>query len=135
MLKNELLLNQEEADKLQTILGGKEEQLEEKHQLLASKSANITSLENSLHESKEQNELLNISLADNKNQLTALQEKLFYEQQKNQAIEQNLCTHKQLLLRLYNDLSSFVNEENEQSPVIALRPGYVSSSNEEIAVQ
>ena len=135
VLKDELLLKQEEADKLQTILCGKEEQLEEKHQLLASKSDNITSLENSLHESKEQNELLNISLADNKNQLTALQEKLFYEQQKNQAIEQNLSIHKQLLQRLYNDLSSFVNEENEQSPVIALRPEYVTSGNEEIAAQ
>ena len=52
---------------------------------------------------------------------------MFYEQQKKQAIEQNLSIHKQLLQRLYNDLSSFVNEENEQSPVIAISTNPITS--------
>ena len=133
--KEELLLKQEEADKLQTIIFGKEEQLEERQQLLASKSDQIAGLENSLLAYKEQNEILVTSLADNKNLLSALQEKLLDEQQKNQAIEQNLSIHKHLLQRLHQDLSSFVKEENEQSPVIALRPGYVNSGNEELAAQ
>ncbi len=135
VLKNELLLKQEEADKLQTVLGCKDQQIEEGQQLLAFKLEHITSLEIALNKFKEQNEIVNTTLTDNKNQLSDLQEQLFREQLRAVAIEQNLSTHKQLLHRLYKDLSTFVIEENEESPVIALRPGYVSSGNEEIAAQ
>jgi hypothetical protein len=36
---------------------------------------------------------------------------------------------------LYKDVSAIMGEEAEQSPVIALRPEYVNSVNEEIAAQ
>ena len=134
-LKEELLLKQEDADKLQIVLCGKEEQLEERQHLLASKLEHITWLENTLQETKEQKEILNATLAGSKDQVSALQEQLLREQLRKQAIEQKVSIHKQLLERLYNDLSPFVNVENEQSPVIALRPEYKNQENEEIAVR
>ena len=134
-LKEEFLLKQEEADKLQTVICGKEEQLEESQQLLASKLEHITWLENALQETKEQKEILNETVADSKGLVSAFQEQLSHQQLKAQAIEQNLSAHKQLLQRFYNDLSTFLNVETEQSPVIALRPEYTNRENEEIAFQ
>ena len=134
-LKNELLQKQEEADKVQIVLCGKEEQLEERQQLLASRIDHITWLENILRESKEQNEILNASVADSGDLISALQEQLSHEQLRNLAIEQKLSSNKQLLQQLYKGFSAIMAEENGQSPVIALRPEYVNRENEEIAAQ
>jgi chromosome segregation ATPase len=131
-LKNDLVQQQEETNKLQIVLNGKEEQLVERQQLLTSKLDHITWLENTLHEVKQQNEILNASVADSKDLAAVLQEQLTYEQQKSQAMEQKLSSNKQTLQRLYKDFSAIMGEEDEQSPVIALRPDYISRENEEV---
>jgi ABC-type Na+ efflux pump permease subunit len=131
-LKNDLVQQQEETNKLQIVLNGKEEQFVERQQLLTSKLDHITWLENTLHEVKQQNEILNASVADSKDLVAVLQEQLTYEQQKSQAMEQKLSSNKQTLQRLYKDFSAIMGENDEQSPVIALRPDYISRENEEV---
>ena len=131
-LKSDLVHQQEETNKLQIVLNGKEEQLVERQQLLTSKLDHITWLENTLHEVKQQNEILNASVADSKDLVAVLQEQLTYEQQKSQAMEQKLSSNKQTLQRLYKDFSAIMGENDEQSPVIALRPDYISRENEEV---
>jgi hypothetical protein len=133
-LQLELARQQEESNKLQMVLNEKEGLLAERQQLLASKLDHITWLENTLHESKEQNELLNASVGDNKDIISVLQEQLTYEQSRTQAVEQKLALHKQLFQRLHKDLAEWVGDESEESPVIALRPEYVSG-NEGLAAQ
>ena len=134
-LKEELLRKQEEADKMQIVLCGKEEQLEERQQLLASKLNQLTGLENTLQDFKQQNEILSIALIESKNLVSSLQQQLLHEQHKNKAIDQNLSIYKQLLQRLHKDVSSFVDNENEKPPVIAVRPEYNNRENEDIAVR
>jgi len=134
-LKSDLVQQQEETNKLQIVLNGKEGQLVERQQLLTSKLDHITWLENTLHEVKEQNEILNASVADSKDLIAVLQEQLSYEQQKSQAMEQKLSSNKQTLQRLYKDFSAIMGEEGEQSPVIALRPDYINRESEEVAAQ
>lgn len=131
-LKNDMVQQQEETNKLQIVLNGKEEQLVDRQQLLTSKLDHITWLENTLHEVNQQNEILNASVADSKDLVAVLQEQLTYEQQKSQAMEQKLSSNKQTLQRLYKDFSAIMGEEGEQSPVIALRPDYISRENEEV---
>lgn len=135
LVKNELSKSQEENNKLQMVLNEKEGLLNERQQLLASKLDHITWLENTLHETKEQNELLNASVADTKDLVSVLQDQLLYEQARTQAIEQKLTTNKQVMQRLYKDFSAVVNEENEQSPVIPMRPDYVNLDTEETVAQ
>ena len=134
-LKNELSKAQEENSKLQMVLNEKEGLLNERQQLLASKLDHITWLENTLYETKEQNELLNASVADKKDIVSVLQDQLLYEQARTQAIEQKLASDKQVMQRLYKDFSAVMNEENEQSPVIPMRPDYVNRDTEEIVAQ
>ena len=131
-LKNDMVQQQEETNKIQIVLNGKEEQLVERQQLLTSKLDHITWLENTLHEVKQQNEILNASVADRKDLVAVLQEQLTYEQQKSHAMEQKLSFNKQTLQRLYKDFSAIMGEDDEQSPVIALRPDYISRENEEV---
>lgn len=132
-LKNELLRKQEETDKLHTVLCGKEEQLTEAQQLLSSKLDHITWLENVLQETKQQNETVHALAADNKDLVISLQEQLSDDQAKIQHLEQRLVSCKQMLLGLSKSVSSFLGEESNQSPVIALRPQYLNG--EEIAMQ
>ena len=134
-MKDELARQQEENGKLQMVLNEREELLAERQQLLASKLDHITWLENTLHETKEQNEILNASVADNKDLIAAFQEQLSQEQLRAQSVEQKLSSNKQVLQRLYKEFSTLVGEENEQSPVIALRPEYVNNVNEDVAAQ
>lgn len=134
-MKNELGRQQEESSKLQMVLNEKEELLAERQQLLVSKLDHITWLENTLHETKEQNELLNASVADNKDLIAVFQEQLSQEQLRTQSVEQKLSSDKQVLHRLYKEFSALVGEENEQSPVVALRSEYVNNVNEDVAVQ
>jgi chromosome segregation ATPase len=134
-LKDELLPKQEEADKLQVVLCGKEEQLLERQQQLHAKLDHITWLENVLQEAKQHNEMLHASSMDDKDIIASLQEQFSSEQSRVQYLEQKLLANKQLMQRLHKDLSSFVDEENGQPPVITLRPDYINRENEEIAVQ
>ena len=134
-LKNELSKTQEENNKLQMVLNEKEGLLNERQQLLTSKLDHITWLENTLHETKEQNELLNASVADTKDLVSVLQDQLSYEQIRTQAMEQKLSSNKQVMQRLYKDFSAVMNEENDQSPVIPLRPDYINRESEEIVAQ
>jgi chromosome segregation ATPase len=122
-LKNELLLKQETADKLQMSLCEKEEQLTEKQQVLGSKLDHITYLENVLHETKEQNELLNAELADRKDEVQHLQQLLADERSGLQFMEEKLQANKQLLQRVFKEIASCVHEEQE-SPIVTLRPAY-----------
>ena len=133
-LKNELLQKQEETDKLQVVLCGKEEQLVEKQQLLSSKMEHITWLENTLHDSKLQNEHLGVSLADCRNTIAGLEEQLAREQSRANQIEQKISTSQQAIQRLYKEFSSLLDQQNEQSPVVALRPDYAKGKTDEIAV-
>jgi len=133
--KIELIRQQEEGSKFQMVLNEKEELLAERQQLLASKLDHITWLENTLHESKEQNEILNASVADSKDLIAVFQEQMSQEQLRTQSVEQKLSSNKQALQRLYKEFSALVGEENEQSPVIALRPEYVNNVNEDVAAQ
>jgi len=134
-VKNELSKAGEENNKLQMVLNEKEGLLNERQQLLTSKLDHITWVENTLHETKEQNELLNASVADTKDLVSVLQDQLLYEQARTQAIEQKLASHKQLMQRLYKDFSAAISEENEQSPVIPMRPDYVNLDTEETVAQ
>jgi len=134
-LKNDLLQKQEETDKLQVVICGREEELLEKQQQLNAKMDHITWLENVLQEAKQHNEIVHASSMDDKNLIASLQEQFSSEQARVQYLEQKLLANKQLMQRLYRDLSSFVDEESGQPPVITLRPDYLSRDNEEIAVQ
>ncbi|MFC0774896.1 hypothetical protein [Terrimonas alba] len=134
ILTREFQQKKEETEKLQVILTGKEEQLAEKQELLASKLDHITLLENTLHESKEKYERQNEFVNESKGIIADLQEQLVNEQAKLQAAEQKYAAQRQTLQRLYNDISMIVEQENSQSPVIALRPEYVNREAEEIAV-
>ena len=133
-LAKELVQKKEDAEKLQVMLTGKEEQLTERQELVASKLDHITSLENNLHESKEQNEKLNEFVNVSKGIIADLQEQLVSEQAKLQAAEQKYTTQRQILQRLYNDISQIVEEESNQSPVIALHPEYASREAEGIEI-
>lgn len=133
-LKNELLQKQEEIDKLQMVLCGKEEQLTEKQNQLSSKLDHITWLENELHQSKQHNEHLTVSLTESSNTITNLQEQLNREQTRASQIEQKILTSQQAIQKLYKEFSLLINKDGEQSPVIALRPDYSKKETEEIAV-
>jgi hypothetical protein len=135
LLKAELAQQKAENSKLQVLLNEKEELLSERQQLLASKMDHITWLENTLHELKEKNELLNTNLSYGKDRVSVLQEQVSDEQIRANAIEQKLAANKQGLQRLHKELSALADEGDEQSPVIPLRPEYVSPGNEEVAAQ
>jgi len=133
-LKSELLQKQDETDRLQVVLCGKDEQLMEKQQQLNSKLDHIAWLENVLQETKQHNELLHASSLDDKNHIASLQGQFSNEQSRVQYLEQKLFSNKQLMQRLYKDLSSFVGEEDGQPPVITLRPDYINREIGEIGV-
>jgi len=134
-MKTELLRQQEEADKLQVILCGKEEQLLEKQQQLSVKQDHISWLENILQETKQQNELLNASSMDDKTIIDALKEQCSKEESRVQYLEQKLSGNKQMMQRLHKELSLFMDEKEGQPPVITLHPDYGNRDNGELAVQ
>ncbi|MEI9808812.1 MAG: hypothetical protein WDO16_13635 [Bacteroidota bacterium] len=133
-LKNELLLKQDQNDKMQVVLCGKEEELAEQQQVLNGKLDHIVYIENVFNETKTQNELLNAELADSKDLVNLLQQQLKEEQSRITFMEQKLQSQKQVMRRLYKEFASFVEGDNEKSPVIALRPEYGNKDSEEIAV-
>ncbi len=122
--RNEFLQKEEQSMLLQRILNEKEE-------LLAGKNDTITWLENTLEESRQQSEVLNAMAADNNDLVLALQEAMAGEQLRVVHLEQKLQSNKQLLKRLYHELSLCVEEEADQSPVIELKPAYISQEKQE----
>jgi len=134
-LKNELLLKQEQVDRAQVVVCEKEDLLSEKQQILNTKLDHITALESILKETKEQNEQLNAAVAENNVLAGTLQQQLSDEQSKVQFLTQKLFADKQMIRRMYKEFSVFINDtENEESPVISLRPEYNGRENEEIAM-
>ena len=132
-LKNELLLKQDHADKMQVVFCGKEEELAEKQQAITAKSDHIVYLENVFNETKEQNELLHAELADKKDIVNLLEQQLKDEQSRMESMEQKLQSQKQLMRRLYKEFSACMEGDNERSPVISLRPEY-GNKDEEMVV-
>jgi chromosome segregation ATPase len=130
-LRTESEQNQLLASHLKNELEEKEEQLLEKHQLLISRLDHITYLENLVHEIKEQNELLNAAVADQQDRANNLQELLDDERAKSIVMEQKLLGNKQLLQRLYKEFTSCMEEANQGSPVVTLRPSYISKVSTE----
>lgn len=133
-LENELLLKQEQADKMQVIYCQKEEQLAEKQQTINAKLDQIAYLEQMLHETKEQNDLLNAALVNSREQVNTLQQQFSGEQSKLQFLTQKLLTNKQIIQRIHREFSSFMDDDSEVSPVITLRPEYGNRETEETAV-
>lgn len=133
-LKNELLLKQDIADKMQVVLCGKEEELAEKQQTLNAKMDHVIYLENMLNELKEQNELLNAELADKRDLVNIMGQQLQDEQSRADSIEQKFQSQKQLMRRLYKEFSACMEGDAEKSPVIALRPEYGNKENGEMVV-
>jgi len=131
-LKFDVLQKQEESDKLQMILCGKEEQLIQSRQAINSKTEYIARLENVLAETKQQNELLHALASENKTLTLSLREQLSAAEATNEQLTEKLETNKQLLRQLNKDISSTPIEKGAQSPVIALRPEH--AGNVEAAV-
>jgi TolA-binding protein len=87
-----------------------------------------------LYASKEQNEILKTETADSRHMVIALQQQLSEERSKVESLEQKLLDNKQAMRQLYKNFSAFMEEENERSPVIALRPEYGNRKEEEVIV-
>lgn len=130
-LNNEVLQKQEETAKLRVIVLDKEEQLQEKKQLLISKLDHITYIENVLFEIKQQNEILTAAVEDERELTFSLREKLDNEQSKIKYLEQKLNSNKQIMKNFYKELSTFIDVQPEESPVIELKPLYADREKAE----
>lgn len=124
-LNNELQQKQEKADNLSAVILEKEERLGEMQQQLKSKLDHITYLENSIAELKDQNALIHAEAADERDQVNALKQLLEDERSRQQQIEQKLQANRQQLQRFYKELALCLNEEHQESPIVALRPSYI----------
>jgi chromosome segregation ATPase len=124
-LQHALQQKQEKADNLSTALLEKEERLSEIQQLLKSKLDHITYLENSITELKDQNALLNAESADERDQVNALKQLLEDERSRQQQTEQKLLNNRQQIQRIYKELALCLNEEQQVSPIVPLRPSYI----------
>jgi chromosome segregation ATPase len=130
-LRAETKRQYQSISELRKELEEKEALLDDKHQLLISRLDHITYLENLVRELKEQNELLNASVADHQDKAHNLQELLGDEHSKSSIMEQKLLVNKQLLQRLYKEFTACMEEDSKASPVVALRPSYISKVNSE----
>jgi len=124
-LKNEIQQKQEKADSLSTTLLEKEERLSEIQQQFKSKLDHITYLENALTELKDQNALLHAESADERDQVNALKQLLEDERSHQQQTEQKLQNNRQQIQRIYKELALCLNEEQQASPIVSLRPSYI----------
>jgi chromosome segregation ATPase/cbb3-type cytochrome oxidase subunit 3 len=123
--------NQQLITSLKTAVEEKENLLQDKQQALISRLDQVTYLENLVHEIKEQNELLNASVADQQDKVNNLQELLDDERAKSVVMEQKLLGNKQLLQRLYKEFTTCMEEATQGSPIVTLRPSYISKVNTE----
>lgn len=134
-LKKELLLSQDEIDKLHTTICAKEEQLTEKQNQLSAKLEHLELLENGISETKEQVEQSNALLAEARETIARLEQDLNAEREKNRSLEQKSASEIQAMQKIFKEFSSLVSGEAEQSPVIALRPDYLERKDEEAVAQ
>jgi chromosome segregation ATPase len=105
--------------------------LKENQELLFSKSERLLYLENTLHEIREQNELLNAAVADAQDRAGIMQQQMEEMQQRVINAEQKLNANKQVLNRLYKEFTSCMADDNESSPIVTLRPSYISKVDDE----
>ena len=135
-LQNELSQKQGDIENLLLGMSEKEIELNETKQALHDKQSQIVYIENVLLELRQQNELFNAAAADSEERSKILQAQLQTEEAKTKILEQKLKQNRQLIQRLYNEFSVCLSEENDESPVIALRTDYVRVTDgwEETAV-
>jgi len=114
-IKFELLQKQEEADKLQVAICGKEEQVADKQDQLKAKEEHIVWLENSWNESKQENIKLNELVAEKRNMIETLQQQLMNEQARSAELEEKLSLKEQEMQQLYPSLISLPGKEKEES--------------------
>lgn len=105
--------------------------LKENQELLFSKSERLLYLENTLHEIREQNEMLNAAVADAQDRAGIMQQQMEEMQQRVINAEQKLHANKQVLSRLYKEFTSCMADDNESSPIVSLRPSYISKVDDE----
>lgn len=105
--------------------------LKENQELLFSKSERLLYLENTLQEIREQNEMLNAAVADADDRAGIMQQQLEEMQQRVINAEQKLNANKQVLSRLYKEFTSCMTDDNEASPIVSLRPSYISKVDDE----
>ncbi|HEX7902603.1 MAG TPA: hypothetical protein VF487_01910 [Chitinophagaceae bacterium] len=136
LARNELIQKQKLVDEKVKIIHEKETQLQEKQQAFISNLDRITYLDNVVKELRQQNEMLNADVADHEQRNAALFQQVEDEQTRTDAAERKLAANKQMLLRVYKEFSSCVDEEMKAPPVITLRPAYINADDwEETAVQ
>lgn len=105
--------------------------IKENQELLFSKSERLIYLENTLQEIREQNEMLNAAVADAHDRAGIMQQQLEEMQHRMLNAEQKLNTNKQVLSRLYKEFTSCMADANEASPIVSLRPSYISKVDDE----
>jgi DNA repair exonuclease SbcCD ATPase subunit len=127
----ELQRNRELVAQLQQSDMEKEALINDNQQLLHAKSERLIFLENTLQEIREQNEMLNAAVADSQDRAGIMQQQMEDMQQRVIAAEQKLNANKQVLSRLYKEFTSCMNDENETSPIVTLRPSYISKVDDE----
>jgi chromosome segregation ATPase len=93
---------------------------------LQSRTDQVTWLENEWKQAKEQNEFLHANAADRGDEVKALQEKLLVAGEKLETMDKRFTANKQLLKRFYRELSNYIDQETEQTPVIELQQGISS---------
>ena len=124
VVKKELFQKQEMADKLQAVIGEKEELQGTKEQQLNEKLDRIIYLENTLKETKEQNELLNAEAMDNRDIAMTLRQEVDKEKERIKFLEQKLEKNRQTLRHLYKEISGCVDTDAGHSPVIEMKPAF-----------
>lgn len=105
--------------------------IDEHQQLLNAKSERLFYLENTLQEIREQNEMLNAAVADAQDRAGIMQQQMEEMHHRVLAAEQKLNANKQVLNRLYKEFTSCMAEENDASPIVSLRPSYISKVDDE----
>ena len=116
-LKNDLILKQDEADRLQVKICEKEELLTARDALIIAKDNQVTYLENQLQQNKEQQEILQADAHDNRDKVSALEIKLADEASKLKYVEEKLELNKNLIKRVYKEFSGFIAEEELEPEV------------------
>jgi chromosome segregation ATPase len=103
--------------------------LQQEQGSMASKQDHILYLENILKEIKDQNEMLQAEVSDQQQKISNLGQMLEDEQSRRLAAEQRLGANRILLQRIYKEFAACMEGQSEDSPVVPLRPAYISSSN------
>jgi hypothetical protein len=127
-VKEDLKRMQDESGQLRGSLAAREEEIFASRQLAAERQERINFLEKELQESTEQYETLSRGSSEAANRLGEVHTQLENEKHRREELLRHLGEHKQQLMALYENLSLPKEESGKnESPVIALNPGYSSS--------